>query len=306
MSKLSIEKEILIEASIEKVYEIIGDFHSWQHWSPWLICEPKAQVKINNTGDFYSWEGNRVGSGQMKILKKTPTKIDYDLTFIKPWKSQADVSFTLIEKDGKTLAKWSMESKWPFYLFFMRKKMEVLVGMDYDRGLKMLKEYVEDGRIYSYLDFMGNQKYEGCKYMGIKTKATMSTMGDKMKQDFGTLSAFAKDNGIEMSGQPFAQYHKFDFVSGEIEYTAGFPVKEKPSNLSDALFYGNMDAFTMNVVRHKGKYDHMGNAWSAQVMMTRNKEFKQSKKIHPFELYQNSPMDTPHEELITDICFPLK
>lgn len=306
MSKLIIEKEILIDSPIKKVYDIISDFHSWKHWSPWLICEPEAKVTINNEGDFYSWEGNRVGSGQMKILNKTSNQVDYDLTFLKPWKSQADVSFILSEKNGQTLARWTMTSKWPFYLFFMRKKMEVLVGMDYDRGLKMLKEYAEDGKIYSQLDFMGNQEYKGCSFMGIKTKTTMQNMGDQMKKDFGNLSSFAKNNNIEMSGQPFAQYHKFDFVSGEVEYTAGFPVGEKPSELEGSIFYGNMEAFSMNVVRHKGKYDHMGNAWSAQMMMSRNKEFKQSKKIHPFELYHNSPMDTPQEELITDICFPLK
>ncbi len=306
MSKLIIEKEILIDAPIEKVYDVIGDFHSWQHWSPWLICEPTAKVKINSTGDFYSWEGKRVGSGQMKILNKLDNRIDYDLTFIKPWKSQADVSFILFEKEGKTLAKWTMSSKWPFYLFFMRKKMEVLVGMDYERGLRMLKEFAEDGRIYSHLDFMGNQTFNGCSFMGIKTQTTMTKMGDSMKNDFGTLSSFAKDNNIEMHGQPFTQYHKFDFVTGEVEYTAALPVSEKPSSLSNNLFFGNMEAFSMNVVRHKGKYDHMGNAWSAQIMMTRNKEFKQSKKIHPFELYHNSPMNTAPEELVTDICFPLK
>lgn len=306
MSKLSIEKKITIDAPVDKAFEIIANFQTWKHWSPWLICEPGAEVKINDKGDFYSWNGKRVGSGQMKMLKKAENKIDYDLTFLKPWKSQADVSFTVKEENGQTVATWSMDSKLPFFMFFMKKKMEAFIGMDYERGLKMLKEYVETGQVCSKLDFVGEQMFDGSTFIGIKTHTTMDLMGEQMKKNFGTMSVYAKENGVEMSGLPFTQYHKFDFVTRQVEYTAAFPVKEKPSNLPNNIFFGKLEKFQMHVVRHIGKYDHIGNAWATQAIMSRNKEFKQSKKLHPFELYHNSPMDTPVEELKADICFPLK
>lgn len=306
MAKLQINKEIIIESPLEKVRSTVSNFNTWSQWSPWLICEPETKVEVNETGDFYSWEGKRVGSGQMKILNKTDLKIDYDLNFIKPWKSQANVSFILSRDGDKTRAKWTMESNWPFYLFFMRKKMEILVGMDYERGLRMLKEYVEEDKIHSQIEFVGNQKFNGFNYIGIRTQTTMKDMGEKMKLDLVTLSEVVKDNNIETNGVPFSQYHKFDFVSGEVEYTSGIPVKEKPKNLPSYILFNHLEPAQINLVRHKGKYEHLGNAWSTQIMMTRNKEFKQSKKIHPFEIYRNSPLDTPSEELITDVCFPLK
>lgn len=306
MPKMNIQKTMLINAPLHKVHEVVGNFNSWSTWSPWLICEPDTKVTVNDDGSFYSWEGKRVGTGQMKVLQSTDHRIDYDLTFLKPWKSQAEVSFILSEENGKTAAKWTMNSKLPFFMFFMKTKMEKLVGMDYERGLKMLKEYVEEGKVHSRIDFLGIQSFKGQSYIGVKTKTTMSAMGDKMREDLMRLSTFSKENGIELSGKPFSQYHKFDFVTEEVEYTTGVPVKTEPTNLSGGLFFGTLGEFSMNVVRHTGKYDHMGNAWSTQIMMTRNKEFKQSKRIHPFEIYHNNPMDTPAEELVTDICFPIK
>ena len=36
-----------------------------------------------------------------------------------------------------------------FFLFWMRRQMELFIGMDYERGLKMLKEWIETGQILS-------------------------------------------------------------------------------------------------------------------------------------------------------------
>ena len=38
--------------------------------------------------------------------------------------------------------------------------MEAFIGMDYDRGLLMLKDLVEKGSVPSKLDFIGEQKIE--------------------------------------------------------------------------------------------------------------------------------------------------
>jgi len=53
---------------------------------------------------------------------------------------------------AETRVTWSMQSSLPFFLFFMRKSFENFVGMDYDRGLRMLKEQLESGKISSRID----------------------------------------------------------------------------------------------------------------------------------------------------------
>ena len=76
-----------------------------------------------------------------------------DLTFLKPWKSQAKVAFYLKEEGASTQVRWTIDSGIPFFLFWMKKQMEIFVGMDYDRGLTMLKDLVETGSSNSTLTF---------------------------------------------------------------------------------------------------------------------------------------------------------
>lgn len=114
MPKMHIVKTKQIDAPLSKVFSTLNDMSSWSKWSPWLITDPEATVEVAADNKSYSWEGNRVGSGHMSITKEdTNQSIDYDLTFLKPWKSKAKVKFTTKEKDGGTEVAWQMDSSLP-------------------------------------------------------------------------------------------------------------------------------------------------------------------------------------------------
>ena len=51
--KIHVKESISISAPQEKVQAVITDFHSWQHWSPWLLAEPDAKVEITPDGSRY-------------------------------------------------------------------------------------------------------------------------------------------------------------------------------------------------------------------------------------------------------------
>lgn len=70
MPKTHVNKEIIIDASAQKVFSIINDFHHWSIWSPWLVAEPEAKVTVREDGKFYEWSGKRVGAGEMTIVTK--------------------------------------------------------------------------------------------------------------------------------------------------------------------------------------------------------------------------------------------
>ena len=181
-----------------------------------------------------------------------------------------------------------------------------MIGMDYERGLAMLKDYIEDGKVHSDLAFHGQSDFPGCTYVGIRTSTTMEQVGPAMEADFTKLEAFAKEQGEILAGKPFSIYHKFDMVKQQIEYTAGIPIKETPQNLADGLMIGSIPATKVNTVEHTGPYGHLGNAWSAQYSMKQNKKFKLNKGIDPFEVYENDPAETDAKELVTAIHFPVK
>ena len=306
MPKTHVSKSLVIEAPAHRVFSIINDFHHWSIWSPWLVAEPDAKVTVRDDGKFYEWEGNRTGAGEMTIVKEDQEKtVDYNLTFLKPWKSTAKVRF-ICQPDGqKTRVSWTMDSSLPFFMFWMKKSMEAFIGADFERGLTMLKEYVEKGKVNSKLEFKGTSTHSGGKYFGIKRDTTIANL-KSMEADFAKIGEFVKTNNIKPSSPLFSMYHKWDIVKGQVSYTAGFPVEEIPDNLPTGFVTGEIPASKIYTLRHIGSYQHLGNAWTTMMMMQRNKEFKTRKDIHPFEVYMNMPGEVAEEELITDIVFAVK
>lgn len=309
MPKMHIKKAIEISASPEKVFETIGNYNTWKSWSPWLILEPEASVNVADDGKSYSWEGKKVGSGEMKITGEEPgKKLDMDLTFLKPWKSKAKVWFELEEtKDASTTnLSWFMESSMPFFMFWMVKSMSAYIGMDYERGLNMLKDYIETGSVPTKLSLEGIKNYPGCKYVGIRKSCPIDQVSNEMSKDFEKLTKWIHENTENIADVPFSIYHKWDLVKGQVDYTSGIPVKEIPSNISGGFISGQIPGTKVYSISHSGPYKHLGNAWSAGYNLIQNKEFKSNKKIPPFEMYPKDPSTTAENDLITIIHFPTK
>jgi len=307
MPKTHVSKSKEIKATVGKVYQTLNNFNHWSAWSPWLICEPGAKVKVADDTKFYEWEGKRIGSGNMKVTDENPeSTIDYDLTFLKPWKSKAKVRFELKPSGEHTRVTWIMDSSLPFFMFWMKRSMEAFIGMDFDRGLNMLKEYIEEGEVKSKLEFIGQGHYPGCQYVGFKRDCSVSEVGETMTGDFEKLKAFVEDNPDNIASQPFSIYHKWDPVKERVSYTCGIPLKQIPEQTAPGMIKGSIPSVPTYTLRHIGPYVHLGNAWSTLIAMQRAKEFKPMKGFHPFETYVNAPGEVPEEDLITDINFGVK
>ena len=307
MPKFNVSKSTTINAPVEQVFKLLNQFNNWKEWSPWLITEPGATVDVSADGKYYEWEGKRVGSGNMKVTSELEnTFVNYDLAFLKPWKSQAKVTFKVEPEGSGTRVTWSMDSALPFFLFWMKKMMTALIGMDYQRGLSMLKDFSEEGKVASTLAFKGNSNYPGCTYVGLKTNCSIDQLKDNMEKDAAKLEKLLENEQDNASAEMVTVYHKWDVVNNQVEYTFGAPVKNIPSNLSSEFVTGELPQTSANKVEHTGPYRHLGNAWSALYMMERNKEFKKNKKIDPFEVYMNNPNKVKEEELLTAIYFPTK
>jgi predicted transcriptional regulator YdeE/uncharacterized protein YndB with AHSA1/START domain len=306
MPSFTVSKSITISASPAKIYSIISDYHHWPIWSPWLVTEPGVKVDVKTDGKEYSWQGKRTGSGEMKIIKETaPQRLDMKVHFLKPWKSTSPVWFELKQHGQATEVTWGMTGSLPFFMFFMTKMMTAYLGMDYERGLLMLKDYVETGAVPSKLDFKGINPFAGNTYIGIKTACTMDTLSNKMSDDFKKLTDWATKNPNQLAGPGFSIYHTWDVVKGKVVYTSAFPVKDMPSQLPAGFISGSIPAIKVNTITHTGAYKHLGNAWTTQYMMQRGKEYKFRKGIDPFEVYVSMPGQVPDEQLITEVHFPV-
>lgn len=56
----------------------------------------------------------------------------------------------------------------------MKGMMAASIGMDFDRGLRMLKDYLETGEVHSKLDYPGQTNFEGFHYVGIRSQSSFA------------------------------------------------------------------------------------------------------------------------------------
>lgn len=307
MPEMFVSKSISIKASPPDVFRVLTDFKEWPSWSPWLIAEPDAKLTFSEDAKYYHWEGKRVGTGDMAIRKeKENRQVDYDLTFIKPWKSEAKVSFLLSKEAEETYLTWTLKSSLPFFMFFMKGMMETFIGMDFERGLKLLKDYMELGEVQSKLDFDGTKTFEGAKFVGIKSTASFKDISLAMKHDFGKLGEYAKENSGNLGDKMFCVYHKMDIKNKSFTYTACLGVKEIPTEVPTGYTMGQVNPSKVFVVRHTGPYHHLGNAWSAGSMIERSKEYQKNKRFDPIEMYVNNPAEVEEKDLVTELFFGIK
>ncbi|MDB2657073.1 SRPBCC family protein [Crocinitomicaceae bacterium] len=308
MPKMHIERSGLINASLDEVFKIVSDFHTWTEWSPWLVTEPGAKVNVREDGKYYSWEGDVVGAGEMTISNEVEnTSVDIDLMFLKPWKSKAKISFHMKKEGDGVRLSWDMNSSLPFFLFWMKKMMEAFVGNDYERGLTMLKDYSEQGKVPHTITVKGMDEFKGKKYIGIKRNFAVKGIPDAMREDYTKLMEYVMGGYADkQDGASFTIYHKWDMVSGEASYTACVPVTEVPTDLPTGVITGSVPATKVHVVHGKGPYRFTGNIWSAQYLRQRGKKFKANKGVDPMEVYLNSPMNTDENDLETEVLFAVK
>lgn len=306
MPKTYVKRSITIDAPVKNIYPLLSNFEQWTEWSPWAILEKECEVVVAEGGKYFRWTGNRIGEGEMKITGEVENKsIHADLTFLKPWKSHAKVEYTLVEKGNSTEVIWEMRSSLPFFMFWMKTMMQNMVGMDFDRGLKLLKDLVEKGNVSCKLDLDKSASFEGKQFIGFSTTSPMGKMSNVMSEKIPLLKTFIKENNIVASGEMVSIYHKWDLKNMETTFTTGAFVDSIPENLDAGMKSGKIESTPVNLVRLTGDYNHLANAWSMQMMMQRNKEFKHNKKQDPFEVYKNSPFNTAQEDLITEVMFPV-
>ena len=309
MPAYHVEKKIRIEANESRVRPAVEDFREWPKWSPWLCMEPTAQLNFVGTpgqvGHGYDWDGKLVGAGSMKIAAVEATQQKMDLAFLRPFKSKAAVTLEITPtSDSQTEVTWRMDGKLPFFLSFMVGTMKALIGMDYTRGLKMLKEYVETGNVNSKTEIVGIVDVPSIHYLGVEARCTMDEIGASMGQTMPAAHKCATDHHVQMQGPPGAVYQKVDLKRGRCHYTAivqtGSPVQ------IEGVTTGTIAACKALKVIHTGKYEHLGNAWSAAMTYQRHKKLKPLKSQPGFELYPTDPSVTPESEWVTEIFVPVR
>lgn len=309
MPKLKVRRSIAIARPQEALGDSLVDFQRWPQWSPWLCQEPTATVSYHGTtgdpGSGYAWDGARIGAGKMQLRHRSNDRIDLDLTFLKPWKSQAEVSFELAPSGPEeSQVTWSMQSSLPFFLFFMRRSFERFVGMDYERGLRMLKELEETGKVRSHTALSeGGVSLPECHYLGREGSSTLAGLSAVMEKAYPELEHEVTKAGLEIDGPAFCHYTRMDLVKDQWEYIMGIPVKAEGADVS---LKHRAAAPTCVHAQHTGIYPHLGNAWATVFSALRARKQKHDRRLGGFEIYTHHPGASETENPVTDIYLPVR
>ena len=310
MPKFHVQRSTTINDTPENVFAKVADFGTWTKWSPWLCAEPDADVIVSadasSVGSTYAWKGEVVGQGEVEHRKLEPGRlIDEEIRFVKPFKSKSDVSFDFEPVDGGTKITWHMNGSMPWFMFWMIPQMEVFIGMDYERGLKMLKEWIETGTILSTTNIRGVEPVGPLRMAGIRRTTSMKDIGSSMQDSFCQAEAGFRKHGLPIEREGITVYHSCDMKTGMFDYTSGWVLPESAGDVPSELSTWSIPAINALRVDHTGSYDNFGNAWSAAHQYARYKKLKQS-KVGTFEIYRNDPGQTEPADLQTEIYLPLK
>lgn len=147
-----VSRSIVIAQPKQKVFDVLRSLKEQDKWSPWAKRDPNMKKEYRGTdgevGSVSYWNGNKeVGEGEQEITKIVDgERIEGELRFLKPWKSESDCYFeTKDAGTGSTEVTWgfSGKNKFPFSIMMLFMSMDKMVGKDFEEGLATLKAMME-------------------------------------------------------------------------------------------------------------------------------------------------------------------
>ena len=147
----TISRELVINATPEKIFPYINNSKKMDEWMPWKESDPGVKMQYSGpeegVGATSSWDSpGKMGTGNAVIIESITNKsVKTRLTYTKPMDMSqiAEVSLTPVE--GGTNVKWSVDGHngFIFRLMGILMNVEKMVGGQFDKGLNNLKSIVE-------------------------------------------------------------------------------------------------------------------------------------------------------------------
>lgn len=251
-----------------------------------------------------TWRGKLLGSGVNTLVAATEREVVLDLRFLEPYRSRARVVFLLAADGEGTRVTWTMEMRLPFFLFFRAGRMKAEIGMAYRRGLEMLRELVERGKVDASTTDCGIVEFPGYDYIGLKRTSTFEEIAQGLATDYGRIYPLLEKTDLK-GVRAVAVYLEHDVARNRVTYLAALPQDRlQEADPGPDFVCGRIPAQQMLEIRHRGSYRFLPNAW-AMGMMTVQSRGRMKLNSPPFEYYHNDPTTTAERDLVTSVYIPV-
>jgi uncharacterized protein YndB with AHSA1/START domain len=146
-----VQRSITINASPEKIFALINDFHNWSGWAPQDKEDPTMTRTYSGAAKgkdaFSDWDSSgSAGKGRMAITESVPNKmISINVNFVKPFQAHNVNEFTLEPAGTSTKVTWTMNGT---NLYIMKiisvfRSVDSVIGRHFESGLDNLKTVAE-------------------------------------------------------------------------------------------------------------------------------------------------------------------
>jgi len=148
-SRYDISKSIVIARPPAEVYGKIADLAHYRDWNPWQKSEPGARYEVSGVADTlghrYYWNGKKVGEGSLTLRSREPGRaVEFDLEFLKPWRSRADDRWSFEADGAGTKVTWSNGGPLPYPIArLIGPALMKSLNTQFEQGLRDLKTLCE-------------------------------------------------------------------------------------------------------------------------------------------------------------------
>jgi effector-binding domain-containing protein len=306
-----IKRTVIIEKPVASVWPLVANYTNWTKWSPWYCLDSKTKATFSKdcckVGSVFKWESELAGSGQLEHRRIVlDTLIEDNLRFEKPLTYQSNFFWKFEKRDSFSVVTWEMRGEMPFFSRFMAKKLEPMIARDFERGLKMLKDFAEIGVVSSKVDVIGIVKAPEVTYIGKNAICNMGDMQNVMKQHFFSLLAMSIQHNM-VPEKAISVYHTLDFQNGISSFTSGFVAPGVKKIKAKGFDYSTIPATKAVKVMYKGSFSYLENAWAAAYNYVRAKDLTLNSEIHPYALYLSNPLKIVNpSDFQSEIYIPVK
>lgn len=303
-----VERSININGAPDKIIEQIIDLKKWNAWTPWKEADTAAQYTYNDTigaGGSMNWNGKIMGSGKMIITANTNSKVDYDLHFFEPFNSFSKGTFSLTLEKNDYKVTWMNQGDLSYPIgrimgLFM--SYDKMMGSDFERGLKKLKEIVEKdpGKTTAY--DIQETSVEGVTIAVIRNKVALSEIEKTMGDIFTALPAYIMKNGATITGPPMAI--TINFTNTFWDFEGAFPISKEIKGNDKIKIKKSYSGKAIYLV-YFGPYDQTMAAYDELHKYLKNKNLEENGG--PWEVYLTDPStESDPSKWKTEIYYPVK
>ncbi len=307
--KFNVFRKRVIHASPETLFALVSDYKTWPEWTPWLAHEPDCTLTFSEhtdqEGSWYRWDGKLIGAGKMtQNTLQAPERIDAKLEFTRPMRSNCDVYWDFVAVEGGTEVTWGMRGEMPFFLRWMARKMDGMVGPDYTIGLAKLALQAGDQSDPMALTYDGIVEVPVQPYISLPWEGSLDDIGSAMQQGYPKLMAAVQEHGLVLSAEPLALYHKVNLKKRWVKCEMALPVQA--TQPIDGFNSGELAAQRYLRTTLRGDYAHLKRAWHAAFAHLKMRKLKFKWPQPMLERYVADPAEQQGLDLVTQLDIPLK